>query len=954
MKKLVSIIIAVFAAFSCDLYERLDNLETRVTALEELCTQFNQDISSMKSLVEAMQGGDYITDVRPVIENGQTVGYTIVFAKHGSVTITNGRDGEKGDPGDKGNPGDKGEDGVSPVVGVKKGSDGVYYWTLNGEWLLDDNGNRIPVSGTDGSNGADGQDGADGQNGSDGKDGITPQLKIEEGYWYISYDNGKTWAQLGKATGDNGQDGTDGADGDSFFSDVIAGDTHVTIVLKDGTSFTIPMAPKTVISFTTVDGEAPVVVPGSTLTIGYELVNATETTIVSASSDGYYKVKVEKNNTNAGTIYVETPDPYTDGFITVHVSDGGSFSFDKVINFYEGKMNFPDGLEYAVPCTGGDVTVDFSANFEYTASVDRTAQSWLSIVPSTKAEMKAGSITLSVKANVGNMARSGKILLYGPEQELYAELKVNQASSVFSMEEDSFTVPAEGGTVTAGLTSSLGAKAQPEAGTDWITVTVTEDGAGKYILTAEVSPNEGTSYRQAEISITDNTGEHVLGVLTVSQLPSMQEKDKAMIFEVRANFSNDFTVILPVSTGTVDAYIDWGDGNIEHYERKGKFDKISHRYETGEVPTTYTVTITGKLNELRGPGNNAIVKVVQWGQTGLVSIQDAFRDNDELVSIPADNAYSFTDLRSIYNAFAGCSGLSSIPEGLFTYATGITSADGVFSGCTGLTEIPAGLFANCTEIVDFGSAFKGCTGLERIPAGLFAACTKATDLNLVFAGCAGLSEIPALIFAENVSAETFYEAFSGCTGLTSIPETLFAACTLATDFTSAFNGCTGIVSVPSGLFAACTEAVKFESVFRGCSGLSSIPGGLFASNTKAVSFESVFSGCTSLGSVPEDLFSKNRIVTDFSGAFSGCTGLTAVPSGLFDNNRRVTDFTGTFRGCVNLEGESPYTVIDGTKYHLYERYKNTDQFVTPTGTNGCFYNCLKLSDYLPIPLDWKQ
>ena len=70
-------------------------------------------------------------------------------------------------------------------------SDGVYYWTIDGEWLLDSDGNKIPTTGKDGA------DGQNGENGQDGADGITPQLKIEEDYWYISYDNGMTWNQLG-------------------------------------------------------------------------------------------------------------------------------------------------------------------------------------------------------------------------------------------------------------------------------------------------------------------------------------------------------------------------------------------------------------------------------------------------------------------------------------------------------------------------------------------------------------------------------------------------------------------------------------------------------------------------------------------------------------------------------------------------------------------------------------
>ena len=71
--------------------------------------------------------------------------------------------------------------------------------------MLDDAGNKIKAVGIDGEDGADGEDGKDGENGADGTDGkdgvdgITPQLKIENEYWYISYDNGATWIQLGKA-----------------------------------------------------------------------------------------------------------------------------------------------------------------------------------------------------------------------------------------------------------------------------------------------------------------------------------------------------------------------------------------------------------------------------------------------------------------------------------------------------------------------------------------------------------------------------------------------------------------------------------------------------------------------------------------------------------------------------------------------------------------------------------
>ena len=59
-----------------------------------------------------------------------------------------------------------------------------------------------------------------------GKDGITPLLKIENDYWYISYDEGQTWQQEGKATGE---------DGDSMFQYVTQDDNYVYFTLADGT-----------------------------------------------------------------------------------------------------------------------------------------------------------------------------------------------------------------------------------------------------------------------------------------------------------------------------------------------------------------------------------------------------------------------------------------------------------------------------------------------------------------------------------------------------------------------------------------------------------------------------------------------------------------------------------------------------------------------------------------------
>lgn len=109
----------------------------------------------------------------------------------------------------------KGEPGDTPIVGIKKDtSNNIYYWTvsINGEsprWILDENGQKISAQGLKGDPGKNGTDGKPGENGADG---ITPEFRIENDYWFVSYDNGTNWTQLGKAKGDRGATGEKGKD----------------------------------------------------------------------------------------------------------------------------------------------------------------------------------------------------------------------------------------------------------------------------------------------------------------------------------------------------------------------------------------------------------------------------------------------------------------------------------------------------------------------------------------------------------------------------------------------------------------------------------------------------------------------------------------------------------------------------------------------------------------------
>ena len=136
-----------------DLQNSIDDLTSRVEALEDFQEQVQGDIASLQDIISKL---DSSVTVNNVVDNGDG-SWTINFS-----------------------------DGTS--------EDGTYYWAYededgNTEFILDDDGNKIPVSGE------------------------APRVRInEDGYWEISSDGGKTW--------ENTNVKAEGGSGESIFSDV--------------------------------------------------------------------------------------------------------------------------------------------------------------------------------------------------------------------------------------------------------------------------------------------------------------------------------------------------------------------------------------------------------------------------------------------------------------------------------------------------------------------------------------------------------------------------------------------------------------------------------------------------------------------------------------------------------------------------------------------------------------
>ena len=291
--------IAAFGFFlhSCktdtdDLWDSVYELDGKISSLEELCKQMNSDINSLQTLAAALQDNNSITSVIPVMQDEKIIGYTISFVKGDPIVIRHGEKGEQGS---------KGDDGATPVIGIKQYTDGLYYWTLGESWLRDNAGNMIKA------------EGKNGKPGEEGKTGVTPQLKIEDGYWWVSYGEDSQWIKLDKAIVDNEV---------TVFEEVTQDDRYVYFTLKDGTVITIQKYQK--LSITFAEGSELIFDINETKVMHYTIKSDEDKNVIKTemlNDDNGYSLYTNVTNSTSGTITITSNIPTTNQVI-VSVSDG--------------------------------------------------------------------------------------------------------------------------------------------------------------------------------------------------------------------------------------------------------------------------------------------------------------------------------------------------------------------------------------------------------------------------------------------------------------------------------------------------------------------------------------------------------------------------------------------------------------------------------------------------------
>lgn len=383
--------VSLFAA--CEKYDdsaivaRMDKAEADIKELQTLVSQLNSTLSGLATTVDALKAQDRIVSVTELADKS---GWVVEFSQTGKITIYNGKngiDGKDGKDGTNGTDGTNGQDGETPTIGVKLDADGNYYWTVNGDYLLDENGNKIAAT----------------------AHVATPQLRINNGNFEISYNGGVTWEIIGEA----------GNTGAVIFSKVEDGTDAVTFTLGDGTSIVIPKAGTFAISMDT----DVIISAGESINVTYMISSSDDATVVDAFGTKGFEAEVMASSISAGTVRITAPNPLTNGKVYVIAVKGDGTTAARILSCEEGVFNLDEtAFAVKVPAAGGAFEVPFQTNLDNPMVMVSPGYSWITYIE-TKA-VRNGTIVFSIEENTSEEERTGLVSINYKQYNIVQEGKV--------------------------------------------------------------------------------------------------------------------------------------------------------------------------------------------------------------------------------------------------------------------------------------------------------------------------------------------------------------------------------------------------------------------------------------------------------------------------------------------------------------------------------------------------
>lgn len=225
-----------------------------------------------------------------------------------------------------------------------------------------------------------------------------------------------------------------------------------------------------------------------------------------------------------------------------------------------------------------------------------------------------------------------------------------------------------------------------------------------------------------------------------------------------------------------------------------------------------------------------------------------------------------------------------------------------------------------------------------------AACPSGMWRN-AFWGCNYLVEVVGS-FAGKPNIKNANSMFINTWRLNTIPPQMFRGCPNLEDAGSAFCFSYNIPNADY-MFADCPKLKSINQVFYYTNIQSAV--GTFQNCPLLHTAAYCFSICKSLTDIT-DIFKGETTLEIIQGVFTECESLNP-PVNVFDDCKNIRHFETAFRLCEKATNESPYTVVNGQKVHLWERTADLG-FRVPEVYTRCFADSPNFADYANIPEAW--
>ena len=797
MRKGILLIFTVLATLvGCGQYDDselksdINDLKSRMAALEKQCKNMNENLTSLQAIVDAIQKQDGVVSVTD-LPDGQ--GYSVKFVSGKVIYLYNGKNGT---------------DGVTPKISVRKDSDGIYYWTVDGDWLIVD-GKKVRAVGLDG------------KDGKDGKDAVTPQLKIVDGFWYISYDNGKYWTKLGKATGENGKDGQDGNDGDVFFKSVTVEDGYAVFVMNDSekTTLRIPIAGVSAVSSIkyvpeSIDG----VVKVRYSKIGGKNVPVDIVIMFEVMPQGAvdYIVKNWKEVLTAKAIYASSTKASIGDFVTMNIKDvvGGEDNIIVVtINakslddlFFSTDIPVAANLRLAVKMNGSEsISSDYlslSPLLSYDQIIEYTTVTGDRIDYGSLFEFKRGDSALSLTdSHVGNAWR---IYIEGSpvERNLFScifnkrSYDDNIGNYNYDLKSLSFVTPIELEALSFSESGSLILADLSNVNTENV-IDMFSMFQGCYSLTS-------LDLSSLDTRNVTNMG-RMFGVCSALTNLDLSGFDTRNV----TNMSEMFFYCTSLASLGLSSF---DTRNVTDMKRM--FEEC-HSLTSLDLSSFYTRDVANMNRMFLNCKSLTSLDLSSFDTRNVTDMEFMFGGCSSLTSLDL-SSFDARSVTNMYCMFSGCSALASLDLSSFD-TKNVTDMNSMFYNCQSLTSLDLSSF-DTKNVTDMSSMFYNCQSLTSLD--LFSFDTKnVTDMIFMFEDCSSLISLDLSSFnTENVTG--MRGVFYGCTSLTSLDLSGFDTRNV-TDMGNMFRGCKSLISLNLSGFDTRT-VTKMDYMFDQCDNLKEI------------------------------------------------------------------------------------------------------------------------------------